>query len=885
MRFHVLGLPHTVSNKEYVACAYTQKVVKFCKMMKGYGHHIIHYGHEDSDTLADEQVSVVGNKDLEIAYGSYDWRKNFFKFDMNDHAYQTFFRNTIYEISKRKQPNDFILPFWGGGVRPICDAHQDLICVEPGIGYAGGHWAKWKVFESYAIYHAYCGLNNVGTCNQGWYDVVIPNYFDLNEFEFSREKDDYFLFLGRVYDGKGVNIAIQASELAGVKLIIAGQKEESYPLPKHVEYIGYADVETRKRLMSRAKASFLPSMYVEPFGGVQIENLLCGTPTITTDWGAFAENNIHGITGYRCRTMGDFINAIESIDSIKPADCRSWGENFSLERVAPMYNKFFNDVLNVYTGDGWYTRTPKETLSANTKIFNFTQNNNWWAENLDGRITMENGEPLTTESFKSWMGGPLDEDRKMVRSLIMNEFPLDHKVSVLDVGCGACPEYIGLDATYSGRFTYLGIDITLDLVAQALKNGIQAKLGHIENLDMEDNSYDFVNCRHILEHLSNFKHAIKELCRVSKHYVAISFFIQPNDSESNIIDYNPYGSGSINIYNNSYSRSLINDYINQLPDIADYEWIKAPAETKSTDILIIKKKVHKPKVAIWSEDGWALGRIHSAVIKYLSHKFDFTMYDWSNREKSASLWGGGWKDYDVLLGNSGIAYYAQELGYLTEEPTQEMLDKMVAVLHSPIINHNFYNEKVSAKGPLYCGITKEVAENKNLEDIVDIGVDLDLFFPTRKIEKIKTIGFIGQPNPSTDDIKRPQMFIDIAEKAGLDYKFIYGKDYRLYHKLYEDIDMLVYCSTQEGVATGIAEAAACKIPVLSTRVGYAKDLKRIFTFGTVDSAVYLINYLNGNPNRISEYVDRLYKEVAEKYDWKKVIGSWERVLMKRINNG
>ena len=360
-RIHVLGLPHTKTTLDFTACAYTMKAWKFCKMMKARGHYLMHYGHEESNPDANENISVISSAEYDATYGDHDFHSNFFKFDVNDAAYQIFYKNAIAEIEKRKQPGDLVLPFWGFGVRPICDAHNDLNIIEPGIGYASGHWAPYKIFESYSIYHAYCGLANVGECKQSWYDIVIPNYFDLDEFEYSDKKEDYFLFVGRVYDGKGLNIAMQATHAIGAKLKVAGQADGPYADPEwkwpdHVEFVGYVGLEERKDLMKGAIASFLPSMYVEPFGGVQIENLLCGTPTITTDWGAFTENNIEGVTGYRCRTFHEFVAAARNCEAgkIKSIDCRNHGEKFSLENIAPRYEKFFNDVVNINHGKGWY---------------------------------------------------------------------------------------------------------------------------------------------------------------------------------------------------------------------------------------------------------------------------------------------------------------------------------------------------------------------------------------------------------------------------------------------------------------------------------------------------------------------------------------------------
>jgi len=358
MRFHVLGLPHTVSSKEFNACAFTQKAVKFCEMMKARGHTIIHYGHEDSKVDCDEHVTVIDNHTWQQVYGHYDWRKTTFKYDTNDNAYKTFIENAIKEIEIRKEKNDFLLPFWGNPMKEICDAHSDMIVVEPGIGYAWGHFAPYKVFESYAVHSAYYGLESVGTCNEKWYDVVIPNYFNLDDFVYNTEKHNYFLYIGRVYDGKGLHIAIQATKEIGAQLIVAGQgslKEMGYETtPEHVLEVGYADLETRKTLMSNAKACFVASLYNEPFAGVQIESMLSGTPVISTDWGALAELNIHGKTGYRCRTFEQFVWAAKNIDKIKSENCREWGLNFTYDKVGKMYEEYFTSLLNIHGKNGWY---------------------------------------------------------------------------------------------------------------------------------------------------------------------------------------------------------------------------------------------------------------------------------------------------------------------------------------------------------------------------------------------------------------------------------------------------------------------------------------------------------------------------------------------------
>lgn len=358
-RLHLLGLAHTKTNKDFLACAYTQKVFKMAKMMTDLGHEVYHYGAEGSDLQCTEHITCVTDAEQRYSYEDFNPRSNsVFQFNVNDKAYQKFNERAIEEINKRSERKDILLCSMGNIQKPIADAvdlNKILPC-EMGIGYTGA-FANFRVFESYfwmAYIYGYM-YPDPTSCNGKYYDFVIPNYFDPDDFEFSKKKDDYYLYMGRINMRKGVHIAAQVVDNLGAKLIVAGigdLKDVNVSSP-NVEYVGYADAKTRSELMKKAKAIFVPTMYCEPFGGVNVEAQFCGTPVICSDWGGFTETVIHGVTGYRCRTLDDFIWAAKNIDKLKPQDCRDWAmKNYTLQRVGKMYEEAFFKLQDLFKA-GW----------------------------------------------------------------------------------------------------------------------------------------------------------------------------------------------------------------------------------------------------------------------------------------------------------------------------------------------------------------------------------------------------------------------------------------------------------------------------------------------------------------------------------------------------
>lgn len=368
IRLHVLGVPHTKSTREYTTCAFTQKLLNSCEMFKQQGMEVIHYGHPDSMVACDEHVDVVSREIFDREYGHIDWKKEgipYLSSGLNT-VYSEHINNSIIEIGKRKQPNDFILTYWGGQQKAVCDAHSDLLGCEPSIGYPS-EFANLRVYESYAMLHIMSGASFLSDVKNHFFHAVIPSAFRIEDFEYRSQKENFFVHMGRLGVGKGTHIAIDVCKHIGAELIVMGTPDDPKKCglgerwPDHVKFIGFADIQTRKYYLSRAKGLFCPTLYTEPYGFVAVEAQLSGTPVICTDWGGFTETVLHGTTGYRCRTFEQFCWAALNIENIDPSACRRWSEtNYNFSKIGSMYKEYFEMVLNFFTNESrWHSPKPE----------------------------------------------------------------------------------------------------------------------------------------------------------------------------------------------------------------------------------------------------------------------------------------------------------------------------------------------------------------------------------------------------------------------------------------------------------------------------------------------------------------------------------------------
>ena len=378
IRLHILGLPHTITRDEFSHCAFTGKIQRFSPMMRSVGYEVFHYGVEGSDSGADKNFNVLSLEEWnQLRFISYKIhepnlkdeeiiKKNndpaTFVGDLGNSTYPLYIEfnkrlTQLLDKNYRSRAIDIIcLPFGRGHAQAI--NNKNYIVVESGIGYPIS-FCDFRIFESHAWLHCIHGKEDKMCVSN--YNFVVPNYFDSKVWKFnSIPKKNTVGFLGRIYSGKGLHTIVEiAKRFPDIDFIICGQGD---PMPfltsANIIYKPPIHGNERSDYLGSLSALIAPTTWIEPFCGVAVEAQLCGTPVLTTDYGAQTETVEAFKTGLHCHTLADYCYGVQM--ALDGKFDREYIRNRAVEKydmynIAKKYDYCFKSILDISNGkNGWY---------------------------------------------------------------------------------------------------------------------------------------------------------------------------------------------------------------------------------------------------------------------------------------------------------------------------------------------------------------------------------------------------------------------------------------------------------------------------------------------------------------------------------------------------
>ena len=184
---------------------------------------------------------------------------------------------------------------------------------------------------------------------------IKPNFvYDLG---MKKSHMDYYLFVGRVEEIKGIDLLIDAFKyLPEQKLKIAGRGELDAKIREriqkenlsNIELLGYQNRESVNDLMRNAKALIMCSQWYETFGMVIAEAYSCGTPVIVGDIGNIKDLVVPGKTGelFVYNSYEDMISAIKRFEN-KPYEEYSYNA-YTLFNEKLTCEANYNQLMSIY---------------------------------------------------------------------------------------------------------------------------------------------------------------------------------------------------------------------------------------------------------------------------------------------------------------------------------------------------------------------------------------------------------------------------------------------------------------------------------------------------------------------------------------------------------
>ena len=213
---------------------------------------------------------------------------------------------------------------------------------------------KWDIKNSKKVDHFIANSKFIADRIQRIYQrksqVVYPPV-DTNFFDLGQQKDDYYLFVGRLANVyKRVDLAIDAFNSLKKPLVIIGEGPDAEKLKtnakNNIEFLGRLSKNNVKAYMQNAKALIFPSL--DDFGIVPVEAQACGTPVIAYRGGGALETVVENKTGtfFNKQTKHNLAKAVLDFEKIEhkfePKLIRKNAEQFSKENFV---KKFKNKII------------------------------------------------------------------------------------------------------------------------------------------------------------------------------------------------------------------------------------------------------------------------------------------------------------------------------------------------------------------------------------------------------------------------------------------------------------------------------------------------------------------------------------------------------------
>ena len=173
-------------------------------------------------------------------------------------------------------------------------------------------------------------------------DFFVPN---------NKDPEDFFLILSRFIPYKKIDLAIEACNKLGKRLIILGtgpqEKELKNIAGPTIEFTGRLSDEESRGYYQRCKAFLFPGY--EDFGITPVEAQACGRPVIAYGKGGALDSVISEKTGvfFPEQTVESMISGIEKFKKINfnATEIRKHAESYSNKEFIRKMTKFINSSL------------------------------------------------------------------------------------------------------------------------------------------------------------------------------------------------------------------------------------------------------------------------------------------------------------------------------------------------------------------------------------------------------------------------------------------------------------------------------------------------------------------------------------------------------------